>query len=142
MVEQVPSSVFDERNATGVPPVNAIVQTEQNAQAGLREDYVCGLEGDVIEGDIPTRTGQPVRGEEFLDGKMRKVNHLGIPILDNCNQAGTRRQYCLVVVCPSPIGLQLRNSSVCRRIKINREDLCQFFNTQGPKRDGETLQET
>jgi hypothetical protein len=54
MVEQVSSGVFDKWDATGITPVNAIVQTEQNAQAGLGEDCVCGLERDVIAGDNPT----------------------------------------------------------------------------------------
>jgi hypothetical protein len=54
MVEQVLRSVSNKRNATGILPVNAIVQTEKNAQAGLGEDCVCGFESDVIARDILT----------------------------------------------------------------------------------------
>jgi hypothetical protein len=73
---------------------------------------------------------------------VRELNHLVIPIIDNCNQTGACRQYGLVLVRPPPIWIQLRNSSLGRRIKVDRKDLGELFNTQRPKRDGETLEET
>jgi hypothetical protein len=54
MVEPVLGSVFDKGKVTGIFLVNAIVQTEKNDHAGLGEKGVCGLEKDVIAGDIPS----------------------------------------------------------------------------------------
>jgi hypothetical protein len=73
---------------------------------------------------------------------VRELHHLGIPIIDDCNQTGTRGQYGLVLVRPPPIWIQLWNSSVGRHVKVNRKDLCKLFNMQGPKGDSEALQET
>jgi hypothetical protein len=53
MVEQVSRGVFDKRNVIDIILDNLIVQTE-NSQAGPGENYVSGLERDVIAGDIPT----------------------------------------------------------------------------------------
>ena len=52
MAKPVLGGVFDKRNVTDITLMNAIVQTEKNAQARLREDRVCRLEDDVIAGDI------------------------------------------------------------------------------------------
>jgi hypothetical protein len=72
MVEQVSRGVSNKRNGNVIDTVTipsviatilnvidivlniAIVQTEKNAQASLGEDGVCGLESDVIAGDIHT----------------------------------------------------------------------------------------
>jgi hypothetical protein len=70
------------------------------------------------------------------------LHHFGIPIIDDCNKTGACRQHGLVLIRPPPIWIQLWNSSVGRRIKVDCENLCKFFNAQGPKRDSETLQET
>jgi hypothetical protein len=143
MVEPVSGSIFDKRNVIDIILVrNAIVQTEENAQAGFGKDRVRRLEKNVIAGDVPTRIGQPIGGEELLDRKMGKLHHFRFSIIDNCNQTGACRQYGLVVICPSPIWVQLWNSSVSRRIKVNREDFCELFNSQRPKRNSETLQKT
>jgi hypothetical protein len=53
MLNPVSGSVFDKGNVTDIILVNVIIQTEENAQAGLGEDRVCRLEDDVIPGDIP-----------------------------------------------------------------------------------------
>jgi hypothetical protein len=53
MVDPVSGSVFDKGSVIDIILVNAIVQTEKNSQAGLREDCVCGLENDMIAGDVP-----------------------------------------------------------------------------------------
>ena len=53
MVEPVSGSVFDKGYVTGIVLVSAIVQTEKNTQARLRENCVCGLENDVVAGNIP-----------------------------------------------------------------------------------------
>ena len=52
MVDPVSGGVFDKGGVIDVILVNAIVQTEKNAQAGLRKDCVCRLESDMIVGDI------------------------------------------------------------------------------------------
>jgi hypothetical protein len=63
-------------------------------------------------------------------------------MIDDCNQTRACRQYGLVLICPSPIWVQLWDSSVVRRIEVNRENLCKLVNAQRPNRDSETLQET
>jgi hypothetical protein len=85
MVDPVSGSVLDKGNVTDINLANVIAQSEKNAQAGLHEDCMCRLEDYVITGNIPTRTGQPIRCEEFFDGKMRELYHLVIPIVDNSN---------------------------------------------------------
>ena len=52
MFDPVSGSVLNKRDVTNIPPVNAIVQTEKNAQAGLGKDCMCRYESDVIAGDI------------------------------------------------------------------------------------------
>jgi hypothetical protein len=54
MVDPVPGSVFDKRDVTDIIIVNAIVQPEKNAQAGLGKNCVSRLGKDVVPGDIPT----------------------------------------------------------------------------------------
>jgi hypothetical protein len=54
MVEQVSRRVSDKRNVIDIILDNASVQAEKNAQASLGENCVCGLESDVIAGDIST----------------------------------------------------------------------------------------
>jgi hypothetical protein len=74
MAEQVSRGVSNKRKfidiILDIVFDNAFVQPEKNAQAGLREDCVCGFESDVILGEIPTRTRQPIRREELLDRKV------------------------------------------------------------------------
>jgi hypothetical protein len=53
MVDPVTGGVFEKGNVIEIIFVDAIVQSEKNTQAGLREDCVCRLEEDVIAGDIP-----------------------------------------------------------------------------------------
>jgi hypothetical protein len=53
MIEPVSGSIFDKGYVTDIVLLNMVVQTEENAQAGLGKDCVCWLENDVIAGNIP-----------------------------------------------------------------------------------------
>jgi hypothetical protein len=57
MFDQVLCSVSGKRNAIDII---VFVQAKKDPQAGLGEDYVRRLERDVIPGDIPARTSQPI----------------------------------------------------------------------------------
>jgi hypothetical protein len=47
-----------------------------------------------------------------------------------------------VLIRPPPIWVQLWDSSVVQRIKVNRKDLGKLVNMQRAKGDSETLKET
>jgi hypothetical protein len=47
-----------------------------------------------------------------------------------------------MLILPTPLWVQLWDSSVDRPIKVDRENFCKLFNAQRPNSDSNALQET
>ena len=80
------SSVSSQREVLDVVTVNMIVQSKEHTKACLCKNRMRGLESNVITRDTPDGLRKPVRRQEFLDGKMRKLDNPRIPIFDYHDQ--------------------------------------------------------
>ncbi len=145
MVDPVFGSILGKRDVRSIVRVGSIVQTEQDAQAGLSEDGVRRLEVNAMPRDIAIfRVREPLQGQKFFDSEVRKLDHsaVAIMIIDDGNQTGSgaRRQHCLVLIHPSPIRVQLRvDSFVAFHVEVDCKDLREFLDTKWPDGNGEAL---
>src|ERR1700755_2092375 len=102
MRRPVLSHVSSQREALDVVAVNAIIESEEGAKTCLCKNRMRSLESNVITRDISDGLYEPVRRQEFLDGKMRKLNDPRITVLDYRDQAGACRRHCFLLIVPAP----------------------------------------
>src|SRR5216684_6543115 len=96
------SSVLGQREVLDAVTVNTIVQSEENTKACLCKNRMRSLKSNVIPRDISHGLRKPVRCQEFLDRKMRKLDHPQIPVLDYRDQARACQHHCLFLILPAP----------------------------------------
>ena len=86
MVNKMFGRIIRKRNVPSVDTVDAIIETEYNAQAGLGKDRVRRPQKDAVVGDIFACICEPILRKVFLDGEMRELHHLRITIIDDGDQ--------------------------------------------------------
>jgi hypothetical protein len=55
--------------------VNIVAKVEEDAEGCMGKNSVCSVGDDMEAGKALCRFDQSVRGQEFLDRKMGKLNH-------------------------------------------------------------------
>src|SRR5713226_8669214 len=87
--------------------------------------------GNVVLADVSNiRCSQSIRGQEFLDRKARKLyNFRTLVIGDDRSKTRTSGEHRLLWIFWSPVF-----HKIDRRVrpKLDRKDLCQFFNPKWP----------
>src|SRR6266404_3774540 len=96
------------------------------------------MRDNVIEREVLSRGGKAIRCQEFLDGKVGKLNDLRPVDIDDGDETGACSEYSFFCVAQPPSWIKPRNSS---GIKPNRQDLRQLLNTKRSSRHDQALKE-
>jgi uncharacterized protein (DUF2384 family) len=91
MVHPVLCGILREWKFVDVIFVDTVTKVEKDAEGSLREDSMCRIRVNVVVGNALCRFGQPVRRQEFLDRKMRELDHRRPVHIDHGDQTGTCR---------------------------------------------------
>jgi len=100
---------------------------------------MCQVRDNVVARKILTRGGKAIRCQEFLHGKMGKLDDSRPVHIDDGDETGARRKYNFFRIAWSPACVKLWERSY---IEPDRQDLCKLLNAKWSDRYCETLEES
>src|SRR6266852_425916 len=140
MNDPVPSGIRGEGKVSCGISVDFVVEVEQDAEASVCKDGMCGFGENVIIRKAFFSRRESLRCQVLLDGEVRKLYELVAALIDDGDETRACGYHRLFCVLWTPGGIK-GGGVRCHLVALDCEDLRKFMDAKRANGYSETLKE-
>src|SRR6266849_3517466 len=139
MIDPVPGGIRCEGKLSYRISVGFVAEVEEDAEASVRKDGMCGFGENVIVRKTFFSRREPLRCQVLLDGEVGELYYLMASPVDDGDETGTYGHNRFFCICWTPICVKCR---VRFLVELNRKNLRELFDTKRANRHHETSEKS
>jgi hypothetical protein len=140
MTDPVPGGIRDEGKMSYRIPVDFVVEVEEDAEASVCKDGMCGFgENVIIRKTFFSRCESP-RCQVLLDREVGKLYELVAALINDGDETRACRYHRLFCVLWTPVRIE-GGRVRCHLVELDCEDLRKFIDAKRANRYSETSKE-
>jgi hypothetical protein len=139
MIDPVPSGIRGEGKVSYGISIDFVVEVEEDAEASVCKDGMCGFGENVIVRKTFFRRRESLRCQVLLDREVRELHYLMASPVDDGDETGTYGHDRFFCVCWTPICVKFRERFL---VELNCKNLRELFETKRANRHHETSEKS